>query len=113
MSPTLESGDLIFLERVHPEEVGIGDIVAFKPQIVTVADILVHRIQSIEYSESGRLFYTTKGDANQLEDSFKVPFDNVEGRLLFTIPYLGNIILILTNPFVLILIIVITLRKFI
>jgi len=65
-----------------------------KDDIITVAEpanpkvTLTHRIVDIEKKE-GKIFYTTKGDANEEADTEKRPKENVLGKVVLTIPYLG------------------------
>ena len=78
-----------------------GAIVVVKPQqdyqkgdVITVVEpanpkvSLTHRIVTVEEID-GRTFYTTKGDANEDADTEKRPKDNVFGKVLFSVPFLG------------------------
>ena len=65
----------------------IGDIITFKnPK--KPKELISHRIVNIENSEN-KIFYTTKGDANEDPDTEKVAKDEVFGKVLFSVPYLG------------------------
>ena len=112
MVPAIQAGDVVVLENVQPQEIGVGDVIAFKPEVKTVADTLVHRVTGVVFGEDGTLIYTTKGDANQQEDSFKVGYDDVVGRVLFKIPYVGQAFFIFTNPLVLLLVVILGIRRF-
>jgi len=59
MEPTLSKGDMLFIKRVSPDELNIGEIVAYKRGGV----IVVHRV--INITSEG---FKTKGDANDAED---------------------------------------------
>ncbi len=113
MVPTLQIGDVVMLEEVQPQEIGAGDIIAFGPPIKTVADILIHRVQAVDFSNDGTLTYTTKGDANLSQDPFTITHDDVLGRVLFKIPFLGQAFFLLSNPLILIIIVIFALRRFI
>ncbi len=113
MVPTLQVGDIVVLEKVQPQEIHKGDIIAYKPRITTIADVQVHRVLKAEFAKGGGLLYTTKGDANQNEDSFSLTYDDVLGRVLFKIPLVANVFSILQNPFVLLVVAFVVLRKFI
>jgi len=64
-----------------------GDIItAMEPANLKVS--LTHRIFEV-VNENGKIFYITKGDANKDADTEKRPQENVVGRVLFTIPYIG------------------------
>ncbi len=110
--PTLQIGDIVVIEEVQPQEIGVGSIIAFKPRIKTVADILVHRVTRVDFSDYGTLIYTTKGDANRLEDASTVTYGDVQGRVLFKVPYLGQAFSVLANPFVLLIIVFFGIRKY-
>ena len=60
-------------------------------------DLLVatHRVVEID-SETQR--FTTKGDANDAVDGSPVHFNNLIGKPVFCIPYLGYVSNFLTNP---------------
>ncbi len=112
MVPAIQAGDVVVLESVQPQEIAVGDVIAFKPPVKTVAETLVHRVTRVNFGEEGALMYVTKGDANQLEDSFKVEYDDVVGRVLFKVPYMGQAFFLFTNPLVLILVVILGLRRF-
>lgn len=86
MTPVMLPGDMIVVKSVSPDELRAGDVIAFrdpggKDTFVT------HRIIDIEGGEE-RVF-RTKGDANEEEDTFKVPASDVVGKLVFVIPFAG------------------------
>ena len=103
MSPTLEHGDLIIVKGVRPEEVKIGDIIVFDPSRKEVGRT-VHRVVDIKPLANGTLTFETKGDANSDKDPDLVYPENIRGRLLYRIPYIGYIFL---DPLILIIIITI------
>jgi signal peptidase len=43
--------------------------------------------------------FITKGDANEDNDSSPVPFDDVEGKVAFSVPLLGYVVSFLKSPF--------------
>jgi signal peptidase len=65
-----------------------------KGDVITVAEpanpkvTLTHRVVDIQ-TEKGKTLFVTKGDANEDADTEKRPLENVLGKVLFTIPYLG------------------------
>ena len=116
MEPTYHVGSLIYVEKVDPSEVQVGDAITF----VVNDDLLVatHRVVDVEVrttrrqavlDESGAAltdaqgnpifneipleepayYYTTKGDANAAVDGAQVYGKNLLGVPVFTIPYLG------------------------
>ena len=53
--------------------------------------------------------YITKGDNNNTEDTFKVKYDDVIGKMVITIPYLGKIISILDNKIIILILLLVIL----
>lgn len=92
MWPALKEGDIVLLRGVDsPEDLDIGDIVAFRHG----EGLAIHRVVEIDGFE-----ITTRGDANtRLDDP--IAFENVIGKVqtvggyLARIPYLGHLSFIL------------------
>ena len=74
---------------------------------------VTHRITSIETDENGNLLFTTKGDANETEDTEKVTEDQVIGTYLARIPKVGDFALFLQQPIGMLLFIGVPLMAFI
>lgn len=81
-----------------------GSIVVVKPQskyeirdVITVSEVnnpkvsVTHRISSIEQLDS-KTMYVTKGDANNDIDLEKRQIENIVGKVILTIPFLGYLI---------------------
>jgi signal peptidase len=93
---TLHDGDLVVLQGVSPKDIKIGDIIVYrKPNGVFV----IHRVISNTTGTDGKLYFTTKGDGNDYSDSPQVSQDDVIGRVILRIPWLGHIALIMHNSF--------------
>ncbi|MCM1284970.1 MAG: signal peptidase I [Acetobacter sp.] len=90
----IEVGDLVLIDKVDTQDLKEGDIIAFKDKNI----IVTHRIKSIEKDENGKLLFTTKGDANNVEDANSVTADNVVGIYEQRIPKLGNFAMFLQQP---------------
>lgn len=84
MEPTYKVGDLLYVKKVEPEEVKVGDPITF----VLNEDLVVatHRVVKID-AENQRFF--TKGDNNQIADINPVHFNNLIGEPVLRLPYLG------------------------
>jgi len=65
-----------------------------------------HRVNDLEVIE-GKIYYITQGDANDAPDSQKVAENEVIGKMLFHIPYVGYLVAAIRKPlgFMLVLII--------
>jgi len=87
MNPTIQAGDLIFTKKTNDYQT--GDIITFLPTSYTKpSESITHRIVS-KKEEGGVNYYTTKGEANPGSDPNPIPEDNIKGKYLFRIPFLG------------------------
>lgn len=93
MEPTYHVGSIIYVKSVDPSEIKVGDPITFvMNEQLTVA---THRVVRIDAENSH--FYT-KGDANENPDAAPVHFNNLLGKPVFTIPYLGYISSYVQSP---------------
>ena len=101
MEPAIKTGSVVFVKPAHSTGSGqadykIGDIITFGDQEGSEA-LTTHRIVEIEI-EDGKTLYTVKGDANNAADTRKVPSENVVGKTLFSIPFLGYLLNFAKQP---------------
>ena len=83
MEPNLPTGSLCFVNtRASYDSIQIGDIVVYERR--SDNKCIIHRV--IEIEPDGMV---TKGDANSVSDGLSVGRDNLYGKSLFYIPYLG------------------------
>lgn len=116
MEPTYHVGSLIYVKKVDPATIEVGDPITF----VVNDDLLVatHRVVDIEIFETGTravtdeegnpvtdekgdpvyeeypldepsYYFTTQGDSNESVDGSPVYYKNVQGKPVFSIPLLG------------------------
>lgn len=83
MEPAIPVGSVVVIKPVDPETLKEGDIICFKLSGLTS---ITHRI--INITNEG---FITKGDANEDPDMWTVKKENVIGKLILTIPYIGYI----------------------
>lgn len=93
MVPTINVLDVVVTMRVNsPEDIEKGDIVTFNSTDYRYSGVLVtHRILDIEKTSNGEYLFTTKGDNNNTQDSSRISFNEIYGRVLFRIPKIGYI----------------------
>lgn len=104
MSPALEVGDVIIVQGVSPASIQAGDIIVFdSPEEIRT----IHRVTQIQTLSNGTMQFRTKGDANPSEESYWTSEEDVHGRVLYKIPYLGWMALIPTIPITIAVIIII------
>ncbi|WP_339104963.1 signal peptidase I [Haloterrigena salinisoli] len=89
MSPTFESGDVILVEDVGPENIEEGDVITYADGS---GERTTHRVVDVVERDGERQF-RTKGDANEEPDSDLVSASAVEGRHAHTLPYIGHVVL--------------------
>lgn len=87
----INGGDLIFVKSGAPEEVAVGDVIAFFDPASKSGSILTHRVVRVETAEDGSLEFITKGDANNTEDPDAVPEANLVGEYQFRIAGAGTV----------------------
>ena len=75
MYPVIESGDLIICRTAEPDEIQVGDVIAFFDPAGNGSTIVTHRV--LEVTEEG---WRTKGDNNNAEDRLTVKPDDLVAR---------------------------------
>jgi signal peptidase len=97
---TLHVGDLIIVQGVPPESIHAapypdGDIIVFHSEaFYGGGELIVHRAIAKTVDTNGQIFFTTKGDGNSREDSTPVREDQVVGRVIMRVPWLGHLALL-------------------
>ncbi len=94
MEPTLRAGSVVVTSPV--ENYKVGDIITFR----TGGDRTpptTHRIKDVKV-EGGEMLYITKGDANPTEDMTETKEEDIMGKALFSIPYLGYLVDFVKTP---------------
>jgi len=87
MTPLMLPGDIIVTKSVDPNELEVGDILAFRDPGGKPDTLITHRI--IALKKGKELVFKTKGDANKEEDNFNVTASNAVGKLVFVVPFAG------------------------
>ena len=95
MSPQLPVGSLVITRAVRGSSLQVGDIITFHPPGQN--DVLItHRIATafVELpapAGSGQRYFFTKGDANPIRDSWRVPDTGTFEEAVNVIPYAGYV----------------------
>jgi len=84
MNKVFYRGDAVLLEKIDPKAIEVGDILVFKHGDITVT----HRVMNIE-EKNNKLYFTTKGDANNSIDAFATEEEDVLGKVNYVIKYIG------------------------
>lgn len=108
MVPSINVYDAIVIKREEPENLKVGDVITFLSSDTRYLGLTItHRIVGIEKSTTGDIYFRTKGDNNNTEDSSLVKGDDIYGKVILKIPKIGYIQLLLTNAIGWVLIVVI------
>lgn len=96
MEPALPVGSVTFVESTAPDQVEVGDMLAYRLPGDPGRQI-THRVVEVA-REGSSLSFRTKGDANDKSDNYIVPADNVVGTVRWDVPYLGYLVERLRTP---------------
>lgn len=92
MAPQLPVGSVIYVRS--SEDIAVGDVITYQ---FSGGTAVTHRIIET-VSEGAETLYRTMGDANDTPDGSLVPAQNVVGKVMFHIPYLGYIASFISKP---------------
>ncbi|WFO76330.1 signal peptidase I [Desulfurococcaceae archaeon MEX13E-LK6-19] len=94
MFPLLREGDIVFIKKVSPEDIHVGDVIVYEYR----GKYIIHRVIKVIH-QNGKTYYVTKGDNNFVIDPYYepgVPYDKVKGKVVeigdntvLKIPYIG------------------------
>ena len=104
MEPTININDIVITKKVPEEKLENYDIITFLQNGKTIT----HRITDIN-KEGEEIKYSTKGDNNNIEDTLKITYKDIEGKLVLTIPYLGTIVELLENKIIFLIVLLVIL----
>lgn len=108
MVPTINVEDAVVVQRKEKEELKVGDIITFTSSDPRYSGLTItHRIVGIEKSKNQKVYYRTKGDNNNTEDSALVSYDNIYGKVILRIPKIGYIQYALTSSYGIVFLVVI------
>ena len=100
MAPTYEEGDFLLSKEIDTDLLEIGDVITFHSNDPGIKDMLnTHRIVDIE-TENGRRVFTTKGDAIEHVDSYKVYESDVFGITVGSVGFLKWLAKVLSIPWI-------------
>ncbi len=81
MEPNIPAGSAVFASDENLNFLKTGDVVLFRTAGADNEQITgVLRIQGVETDESGKVFYTLRGDANAPTETIRLPKENILGQ---------------------------------
>lgn len=90
MEPALPVGSVIYVQRVAPETVKEGEIIAYYVD----GTVITHRVVENRFVEGE---FVTKGDANDMEDFSNTHYSDLVGIVKYHIPVLGDYLMVYSN----------------
>lgn len=99
MTPVINVYDVVVNVKVtDPTDIQVGDIITYKSVAANSEGMTItHRVVEISRLPDGTYEFMTQGDNNSEPDSLYVTFDNVIGREVLIIPFIGKIQLLIAN----------------
>lgn len=92
MEPEISVGAIVYAKEIEPEELKVGDILTYR---INESTMVTHRIVEIDTTEKQ---FITKGDANDVIDGNPVTYDQVVGKTVFHVPFVGYISIYIRTP---------------
>ena len=85
--PDLPVGSAIYVKEKEPEKVEKGEIITFTTE--QGRTMITHRVAE---NNKEKHFFVTKGDSNQYQDTKPVKWENLQGTVVFCIPFAGYVL---------------------
>ncbi len=84
MIPVYYKGDAVLVDKKNPKDTLVGEILIYQKS----GKIIAHRVvKKVEYEE--QVFFYTKGDANNNEDSYLIEEEDIIGKVVYVCKYIG------------------------
>ena len=87
MEPEIATGSVVYVDSVDSESIVDGDIITYKMGSDSSV-VATHRVVSVNKDKKE---FVTKGDHNNTVDAQPVSYDRMLGKVVFSIPFLGEI----------------------
>ena len=99
MTPTIKVYDVVInIGEDNPSNIKVGDIITYISKASTSEGMTItHRVTEVTRTPDGGYEYRTQGDNNSEPDRLYVSFDQVIGKEIVIIPYLGRIQFLIAN----------------
>lgn len=100
MVPNINVDDAVITMRVDSSKIKKNDVITFISSDPSHSGITItHRVVGINTTSDGKIAYRTKGDHNNVEDRTLVNSENVLGKVMLRIPYIGKLQKLLTTSY--------------
>lgn len=109
MEPAYKVDTLLLVQKTDPEKIKEGDVISFYSTDPALdGAVNTHRVVEIQ-KDGEHWFYTTKGDANNVVDSYTVDSEYLVGKVMGSSYLLGKLARLVSNPLIFIPIILLPL----
>ncbi len=100
MSKTdFDAGDIVFVKVVDPATLEVGDIISYKSaEADTHGEIITHKIRELTVDEAGNPVFITYGTTTNVNDEQPVSYSQVVGKMLFSVPNVGEFFAFIKTP---------------
>ena len=85
MEPAIPAGSMVYSAQVEPSTLSQGDVIVFYAN-ETGSNPVTHRVVENKIADGNVI---TKGDANAQNDPEPVPYSNIIGKKVISVPMLG------------------------
>jgi signal peptidase len=93
MEPAIKTSSIVLVKQIPVNQIVKGDVINFE----TSGTSVTHRVYEIKNTDN-KLTFITKGDANNIPDVDPVSPDQIKGKVIFNIPYLGYLYTWIKQP---------------
>ncbi len=110
MEPEIKVNDVVIIKKITEDELKVHDIITFMVYIPELGEkgYVTHYIGKIETLDNGSTIYYTQGASkgpgdydqwtNENGEPINITYQNISGKVVFKLPYIGHIIPILKDP---------------
>ena len=92
MEPELPVGSIVYVKEIEPSKIAVDDIITYT---IGNGTMVTHRVQEIQEVKEQ---WITKGDANEAVDGSPVAYEQLVGKMNFSVPLLGYISIYIKTP---------------
>lgn len=92
MVPELDVDEIIVVKTVEPETLEFGDVICYRGDKGHLEDEFVtHQISKEPYEIDGVYYFTTRGIKPEAVDDPEITDDQIIGKVLYKIPFVGTL----------------------
>ena len=99
MEPILMVGDVVVVEDIDPDNIQVGDIVAFYVDVTNDGedDVIIHYIDEIIQYDEDTLVFKSKPEVSNLQDRWTIEEHDIIGVYKYKVEDIGKILLFLNS----------------